>query len=41
MFNWVETDQVPGSDLRAILPLAVIGLLVAVAVALLAWWGFS
>jgi hypothetical protein len=41
MFNWVEIDQVPGSDLRAILPLAVIGLLVAIAVALFAWWGFS
>jgi hypothetical protein len=41
MFNWVEIDQVPGSDLRAILPLAVIGLLVALGVAVLAWWAFS
>lgn len=32
MFNWVETDAVPSSDLRALLPfLIVAGVLVAVA----------
>jgi hypothetical protein len=41
MFNWVETDQVPDSDLRALLPWALAGLAVVVAVVLLAlrWFG--
>lgn len=38
MFNWVEIDQVPGSDLRALLPFMVGGLVVLVgAVALVLW----
>lgn len=39
MFNWVEIDQVPASDLRALLPLllAAAGLLAA-ALALAVWW---
>jgi len=41
MFNWVETDQVPDSDFRAILPLAVVGLVIAVVVGVIAWWAFS
>jgi hypothetical protein len=38
MFNWVEIDQVPGSDLRALLPFALAGLAALVALALVAWW---
>ncbi len=35
MFNWVEMDQVPDSDLKALLPLfAGVGLVLA----LLVWW---
>lgn len=34
MFNWVEIDQVPASDLRALLPLGLVGLGL---VALLVW----
>ena len=34
MFNWVEIDQVPGSDLRALAPLVGAGL---VGLALLGW----
>ena len=38
MFNWVEIDQVPGSDFRALLPFLVGGVVVlAVAVALVVW----
>ena len=38
MFNWVEIDQVPASDLRALLPFLLVGLAVLLA---LAWWFFS
>jgi hypothetical protein len=39
MFNWVEIDQVPASDFRALLPW-MLGLLVLVIalVALAVWW---
>ena len=30
MFNWVETDQVPGSDLKALLPWFLIGTLITI-----------
>lgn len=32
MFNWVETDEVPDSDLKALLPLLAIGGLIAIGV---------
>ena len=39
MFNWVETDQVPESDLRALLPLALaVVVVVGLGVAALALW---
>jgi len=39
MFNWVEIDQVPGSDLRALLPLAAAGLVVlSLVVWGVLWW---
>ncbi|MAE28144.1 MAG: hypothetical protein QF724_10835 [Planctomycetota bacterium] len=31
MFNWVETDQVPASDFKALLPYLVIGTLISFA----------
>jgi hypothetical protein len=40
MFNWVETDQVPDSDLKAILLLFLAGLVVVALVAATAWWVF-
>lgn len=39
-FNWVEIDEPPASDLRALLPFLVLGLLLLIAAALLAWWFF-
>lgn len=39
MFNWVETDQVPDSDFRALLPWALGAVLVLAALATaLFWW---
>ena len=38
MFNWVEIDQVHGSDARALLPLALAGLAALALLALAAWW---
>ncbi len=38
MFNWVETDQVHGSDLRSILLLAGGGLAVVAVIAVVFWW---
>ncbi len=35
MFNWVEIDQVPGSDFKALLPFLIVGALVVLA--LLLW----
>lgn len=34
MFNWVEIDQVPGSDFKALLPSFAVGLLVVLGL----WW---
>ena len=36
-FNWVEIDQPPGSDLRALLPVAAIVLVVLAGLAWLLW----
>lgn len=41
MFNWVEMDQVPGSDLRALLPFMIAGLLFMGLLAWLLWAFFS
>lgn len=38
MFNWVEIDQVPGSDFKALLPFFIAGGLLFVA---LLWWLFA
>jgi hypothetical protein len=37
MFNWVEIDQVPGSDLRVLLPPVLIGLVVLLVIVGVAW----
>jgi len=37
MFNWVEIDQPPDSDFRALLPILLGGLLVLVAIAIGTW----
>ena len=38
MFNWVETDQVPEGDFRAVLPLLILMVvLIAAAVGLVVW----
>jgi len=37
MFNWVEIDQVPGSDARALLPFFALGLLAVAAVVVVIW----
>lgn len=38
MFNWVETDQVPASDVRALLPILIgLSVLVVAAAVLLIW----
>lgn len=37
MFNWVEIDQVPASDLRALLPFLMVGLALVVVAGVLAW----
>jgi hypothetical protein len=41
MFNWVEMDQVPGSDLRALLPFLAGGMIFLVILAILLWQYFS
>lgn len=41
MFNWVEMDQVPGSDLRALLPFFAAGIAFLAILALLLWLFFS
>ena len=42
MFNWVETDQVPDSDFKALLPLFLMAGFVVLALAAgLAWWLFT
>lgn len=41
MFNWVEMDQVPGSDLRALLPFIVVGFLFLAVLAFFLWRHFS
>ncbi len=38
MFNWVEIDQVSGSDAKVVLPILALGLAVVLG---LAWWLFS
>jgi hypothetical protein len=38
MFNWVEIDQVSGSDARAVLPFVALGLLLIGLLGVLAWW---
>ena len=38
MFNWVEMDQVPGSDLKALLPFALGGMLAVALVGAVIWW---
>ncbi len=38
MFNWVEIDQVSGSDAKAILPILLLGFVLILA---LAWWLLS
>ena len=41
MFNWVEIDQVHGSDLKALLPLLLGGLALLAALAALLWFALS
>lgn len=41
MFNWVEIDQVHGSDFKALLPFFLGGLVVLVGLSALAWWIFA
>lgn len=38
MFNWVEIDQPPGSDLKALLPFFVGGVVILLGLGLVAWW---
>jgi hypothetical protein len=38
MFNWVEIDQVHGSDARALMPFFLAGFVVLLG---LAWWAFA
>ena len=35
MFNWVETDQVPASDLKALLPWFLVGTLITIGLLIL------
>jgi hypothetical protein len=41
MFNWVELDQVPGSDLRALLPFLIAGGLALLGLGVLLWQLFG
>ena len=41
MFNWVEIDQVPSGDARALLVPVIGGLLILAAAAVLAYWFFA
>ncbi len=38
MFNWVEIDQPPGSDLKVLMPVIIVAVVVLAA---LAWWLFA
>ena len=38
MFNWVEIDQVPSSDLRALLPFALGGMAIVFTLGMVLWW---